>query len=215
MELHKHLDIYCERVGEGFLAEPWNLFSNGFFVLAGVLMILRASQTVSPLGVRGYGALSILVGLCSFSFHGWATLGTMLLDVLSIIFCVFFAMGLYSHKILKFPWWKTLMMYGFLLGSTYLARLFLGFEFVNGSEEYFGVWLTLLLLAAFDGEARGRKVMLGALGLFTLSLIFRSLDHPEGALCASFPLGVHYLWHMFNAGVLYQVFRRFLKQATG
>lgn len=212
MSFHEHVDIYCERVGESFLAEPWNLFSNGFLVLAGVLIILRASRTIAPTMMKSYGALVVLVGVCSFSFHGWATQGTMMLDVLSIALCVFFIIGAYGYRVLGYSWWQLALVYAGLISSTVLVSKFLDFEVLNGSQSYLGIWLTMLVLGAFDLRSSGRWTMLQALGLFSLSLLIRTADAPEGALCEAFPLGVHYLWHALNAWVLYQVMKCFAKR---
>jgi hypothetical protein len=46
--------------------------------------------------------------------------------------------------------------------------------------------------------------MLVAAGLFVVSLIFRIVDLD---ICAAWPLGTHFLWHLFNAAVLYTVLR--------
>jgi hypothetical protein len=37
-----------------------------------------------------------------------------------------------------------------------------------------------------------------------VSLVFRSIDQ---AVCASFPLGTHFLWHCLNGLVLYLLLR--------
>ncbi len=58
-----------------------------------------------------------------------------------------------------------------------------------------GVGIAGLLLHEWEA---GRALLLAAC-LFGLSLTFRSLDD---ALCPSWPVGTHFLWHMLNALVL-------------
>src|SRR5262249_32960285 len=53
------------------------------------------------------------------------------------------------------------------------------------------------------GHKAGQAMMVGA-GLFVVSLTFRIVDLD---VCATWPLGTHFLWHLFNAAVLYTVLR--------
>ena len=55
----------------------------------------------------------------------------------------------------------------------------------------------------FHGHKAGQAMMVGA-GLFVVSLTFR-IVHLD--VCATWPLGTHFLWHLFNAAVLYTVLR--------
>jgi len=42
--------------------------------------------------------------------------------------------------------------------------------------------------------------LLLAAAIFVVSLTFRSIDM---TVCAALPVGVHYMWHILNAAVLY------------
>jgi hypothetical protein len=44
--------------------------------------------------------------------------------------------------------------------------------------------------------------LLGAAGVFAVSLTARTLDRP---LCGDFPTGTHFIWHILNAIVLFLV----------
>lgn len=223
MSLFDPIDIYCERVGAGFFAEPFNLLSNGFFVLAGAMIIWRSSSALTPVGMKIYGSLVVLVGLCSLSFHGWANQLTMGLDVLSILLCVFFVIFIFSRKILSLAIWQLALVYLVLVVGMVMGSRWLSFEFFNGSEDYFGVLITLLLLTMADhrlsGSAAARssgspKYMWAASALFATSLVVRMLDHPDGVLCHHLPVGVHYFWHAFNALVFYLIYLRFTTRAS-
>ncbi len=58
--------------------------------------------------------------------------------------------------------------------------------------------------ALYRRQRAAGKAMFGAVGIFLLSLTARTLDAP---ICSSFSLGTHFLWHIFNAILLYVVVR--------
>ena len=206
MDLWKYVDIYCERVEEGFFAEPVNLLSNGFFVFAGAMIIWFASRSAQAQQVRIYGALVAFIGGCSFLFHSFANQWSMIADMASIAACVFYVLYLYTHYILQFSLLRKALIFALLVGLSILLPMVISSTYTNGSEGYFGIWLVLLLLTVLDPVPAGRGVMVQVLGLFTLSLCVRSLDM---AVCREFPLGVHFLWHTFNALLLYRLAQRF------
>ena len=84
MSLSAPIDIYCERLGPGLLAEPLNLFSNLSFLIAAILatrIYLRERAT--------RGRLLIVVGLYAIAigsalFHSFATGWAQLADVIPI-----------------------------------------------------------------------------------------------------------------------------------
>ena len=72
---------------------------------------------------------------------------------------------------------------------------------VGGSAAYLAVALLIALYALalrrrLPHVARG--LALGA-ALLALSITFRALDGP---LCAAWPIGTHFLWHLLNAAML-------------
>jgi hypothetical protein len=60
---------------------------------------------------------------------------------------------------------------------------------------------------AFILPILGRNILFVALGLFAVSLTFRTLDN---AVCDTLPLGTHFLWHVLNGCVLYLTTRGYL-----
>ena len=52
------------------------------------------------------------------------------------------------------------------------------------------------------------RMLLAAAAVFAVSLTLRTLDEP---VCASFPAGTHFLWHLLNATVLFMVTRALVK----
>ncbi|MCY4444092.1 MAG: ceramidase domain-containing protein [Proteobacteria bacterium] len=207
--MYEHIDIYCERLNPSFLAEPVNLFTNLLFVLAGCLVIYRASSYQLSLQLRIYGFLVALVGVASFSFHGFANSLTQSFDVISILFCVIFAIFFYGYYILHYKTIKIILLYLFLFSTTALSSQFLDFDIFNGSHGYFGVWLTLAALGLLDPQKPQKYITFQALALFSLSLVLRSIDDQDQKLCDIFPLGTHFLWHSINALLLYHLAKRF------
>jgi hypothetical protein len=53
-------------------------------------------------------------------------------------------------------------------------------------------------------DHQAARWLFGAASLFTFSLLLRSLDN---ALCADWPSGLHFGWHLLNDAVLYLAVR--------
>jgi hypothetical protein len=68
------MDVYCERVGPGLLAEPLNAISNVSFLLAAwaAWVLARRVGALSP-GVQVLVALGVSVGVGSILWHTFAT----------------------------------------------------------------------------------------------------------------------------------------------
>ena len=67
------VDIYCERLGPEFWAEPANALTNAFFLVVAWLTWRRAKalDTVSP-AVWALVVLLCAIGIGSFLFHTFA-----------------------------------------------------------------------------------------------------------------------------------------------
>ena len=77
MDWTAQLDGYCERLGPGLWAEPWNLVTNAGFLVAAILMARRCR------GMAGGEALALIlfvIGIGSALFHSYATGWAMLAD---------------------------------------------------------------------------------------------------------------------------------------
>jgi hypothetical protein len=53
--------------------------------------------------------------------------------------------------------------------------------------------------------------LLTAGGLFTMSLVFRTVDN---AVCAALSAGTHFLWHILNAWLLYLLVSLLIQQKS-
>ena len=157
------------------------------------------------------GVILAAIGIGSYLFHTHATVWAVTADVIPIIlfsltyifaanrdywgFSLLPALGLTA---LYFPY------------AALVSALASELPFFRISGEY---WSLPLLIGAYawllrtraPGTARG--LALGA-GILVVSLTFRSLDE---ILCAAFPLGTHFLWHILNGimlGWMIEVYRR-------
>lgn len=190
------VDFYCERIGPGFGAEPLNTASAAAFLLVGLIAFALAPAADD----RRAAAALAAVGLASMLMHGFA------LGVLAQV-------DLWVNR-LYLALLAALMLRR--LGGTGLAAALAGgvaaaaaLELLPGLTAVratLGIaadpYTLLVLVFALSAAAIGRAAPASARGLALAALIlaaglpFRFLD---GALCASWPSGTHWLWHLSNA----------------
>ncbi len=152
-----------------------------------------------------------MVGLCSLAFHVFATRFTGLLDTLSIIAFILIAAVVTVHLVWEVPWrWVWLVAPGYLafaLGlNAVLAtiggeRPVLGGGYLPALVGLVGFGLAIRLTAPAESRRFG-TLLLWTAALFAVSLTLRTLDGP---LCGDLPVGTHFLWHCFNATVMFLV----------
>lgn len=206
------IDIYCERLGPAFWAEPANALTNAAFLVAAAAAWMLATRSArrDPL-VRTLIAVLALIGFGSFAFHTLATRGAVLFDVIPIAIFIhlYFYAGL--RRFLSLPVLTSIVativffVAGLAIGQAGQGKL-------NGSISYAPAVIGLLIMAAathFSGNATAKYAravprLLGIGVVFLVSLTFRTVDD---AVCSAWPLGTHFLWHMLNALVLYLLAR--------
>ena len=202
MDLTRAIDIYCERIDTAFWAEPVNAVTNLAFILA-ALYGWRLAAKRGDLGpaVIVLVVLAAAVGTGSFLFHTYAQAWAGMADVIPI--------GLFS---MAFAFVSIRRFFGFsaiqagaavlaIIGAFYLAWATAGLPRVGGSTLYSPAVIYLGAMAALLLGLRhpAAWTMTAAVAIFSASLYFRGLD---GRICADFPLGTHFLWHIFN-GLLF------------
>lgn len=196
---------YCERSGDGLWAEPVNAITNLVFIVAGLLLLrllARRDGPPAPWEAVVLVFLVLAIGVGSGLWHTLATPWSALADVLPITLYINVFLVSYLARACRCG----------LAAGTGLFLLFHGVNaglaaalpvgFLNGSVFYLPAWTSLGLMA-LHSRGRGHEghgLLAAAFGVFTLSLAFRSVDN---ALCASLPLGTHFLWHLLNGVVLY------------
>ena len=198
---------YCERRGHGFWSEPVNALTNIAFLLAAAAAFAlwrRRRETDNP--ALALIVVTALVGSGSFIFHTVATRGAMLFDVIPI------ALFIYGYFLLALR-----RFFGLgALASTAITLLFAAgsylvensFHGLHGSVGYLPALGAMICFAALLWPRTRRRQTAAGLALaalvFAASLTFRTMD---GDVCAGFPLGTHFLWHILNACVLWLLLR--------
>lgn len=210
-----YIDLYCERTGPGLWAEPVNALTNLAFLAAALLLARLLAQ--APPAVRRDPACWSLVGLVfaiavgSALFHSFARRWAMLADVLPI-----------ALFILVYTWFALRRFAGFgragaTAGVAAVLAVALAVPPLTGFRggSYVAALLALVVIGGGLRIARRRAqaaaagtALLGAAALFAVSLALRTADAP---LCAAFPLGTHFAWHLCNAAVLYIVARAMIR----
>ncbi|MEQ8660731.1 MAG: ceramidase domain-containing protein [Gammaproteobacteria bacterium] len=190
------IDLYCERTAPGLLNEPLNALSNLGFLCAAALAWRAAAARGGD--VRLLAALLAAIGIGSGLFHTWATAWAQWLDVLPILVFQLAFLALYLARVAQLPPAPVAAVVGtFLLVVVGAAQARAA---LNGSLGYLPALLVLGWLGHHAWRTAREPRIAAASGLFLLALTARSVDN---ALCAAWPHGTHFAWHLLNAAVLY------------
>ena len=204
------IDLYCERIGPDFWAEPVNALTNASFIVAawGIWRFARRTAGPTPdLWLLIVTAVSIGVG--SFLFHTFANRWSLLCDVVPILVFQLIFLWLYCRRIVGFsPRLSAVLLAAFLIAAIVFRRFP---HVLNGSLIYLPALAVILILGIYHlrTAAVGRFDLLWAGGLLAVSLFFRSIDN---LVCPSFQLGTHFIWHLANGGVIYLAARAYAAQ---
>jgi len=210
------LDLYCERTGPGFWAEPVNAFTNVCFILVAWLswrLVIR--EQVQDPAIVTISAMIVAIGIGSFLFHTVASRLTHWLDIAPVFVFQLLFLGLYSRRVIKLSWTVSVISLLLLLVAVVISSQFA--DLFNGSLVYIPALLAISILGAFHcySHKAEPRLLLVAASLFLLSLFLRSIDIQ---ICSRIELGTHFLWHILNAFVIYLAMRALivnLSPATG
>lgn len=203
---------YCERTDFTYWSEPVNALTNGAFLLA-ALWVWPMTRGL-PLA-RAMAVMLAVIGLGSFLWHTHATRWAALADVLPILGFILLYLFAATREYLGAS--------GVVAGAVTMAFLpyAVGFGWALGlilpGLGANAAYLSVAALIAVYGfylrdSATGRGLLIGA-AILAVSLGFRMLDGP---VCAAFPLGTHFMWHILNAvmlGWMIRVYCRHLRRA--
>lgn len=195
------MDLYCERTGPEFWAEPLNALTNASFLLAAFFAYHTAKKhrALCP-PIRILIGLAATVSVGSFLFHTFATVWAMYLDMIPIFAMMLFFMWVYFREQIG---WSPLACGVLLAGllATSLAGLPMR-HVLNGSLMYVPAWLLFCGLGAWHirNSKRGPWSLLGAAIVLLLGLGFRTIDL---AVCGTIPFGTHFLWHLLTGVLVY------------
>ncbi len=205
MNLFQQLDQYCERTDASFWSEPFNFLTNAGFLLAAWLAwrIIKARSLENDPVLKALNFVLVMIGLGSATFHSIATQWAELADVIPIAIFVLIFLYQWPRQIIGLSRTKaSLLFLSFFAVSAIMISVFSSID-VGGSEGYFAVILYLSgfgLHQKFFLKNTGHSWLAIAAVCFAISLTFRSIDQ---AICNSFPLGTHFLWHCLNAMVCF------------
>jgi hypothetical protein len=199
MEWTVYIDAYCERTDPGYWAEPLNVLTNVAFLLAAVVMWRRTAGLA--LG-RALSAVLFAIGVGSWLFHTHATAWASAADTGAIGVFILVYVYAANRTFWRWPvWLSALGAAGFVPWAMVLTPVFRAMPFFAVSAFYWPVSALILLYAVLlrrRAPVTAQGLALGT-ALLVVSLTFRSLD---GALCASVPMGTHFVWHLLNAAML-------------
>jgi hypothetical protein len=202
MDWFRAVNNYCERTDPGYWSEPVNAITNAAFILAAIWG-WRIASAAGDTGGRVLAAILAAIGVGSYLFHTHAQIWSLYADVIPIQVFILAYLYLATVRFFAVPWWGgALAVLAFIPYAAVTARgLGALVGPLNGSIGYVPV---PILIAAYAVALRHRRpeaargLAIGA-GILALSLVFRTLD---AGICAAFPLGTHFLWHLLNAAML-------------
>lgn len=215
MDLTRSLDIYCERLGPEYWAEPLNAVTNAAFLIAAAVMWRRTAGL--PLG-RALCVILAAIGVGSYLWHTHGQVWAVILDSGSIaVFSLVFLFAANRDFLGLRPWAALGLTLLYFPYTALTGALFGALPFFAISAEYWGLPLLMgayavVLRPRVPATARG---LLAAAALLCVSLTFRSLDGP---LCGALPIGTHFLWHLLNGlqlGGMIELYRRHVLAARG
>jgi Ceramidase len=206
------MDVYCERVGPGSLAEPLNAVSNISFLLAAwaAWVLAKRTGTLSA-GVRALIAIAASVGIGSILWHTYPTMLTLILDIVPILIFLIWYIWLYTRNVIGMrSLFAVASVAAFLLG-TFLVIPYS--DVLHGALVYSPGLMVALVLGVFHATERtvARFTVLAAAGVYMAALFFRTIDNE---VCSVLPIGTHFLWHILIGLVTYLAMRSLILSTT-
>ncbi|MDD7971372.1 hypothetical protein [Roseinatronobacter alkalisoli] len=211
---NEQIIAYCERTDFSYWSEPVNAVTNLAFVIAALVVWPRTRGLVLA---RGMAVVLMAVGVGSFLWHTHATDWAGLMDVVFILVFILLYLFAATRDFLYAPGWlaalATVMFLPYAAGFSWAAGLVL--PGLGANAAYFSV---AVLIAGYGVWLRNRPVGKGLLvgaGILCVSLGFRMADE---AVCAAFPTGTHFMWHILNAvmlGWMIHIYCRHVADARG
>lgn len=202
MDWFRAVNNYCERLDGSYWAEPVNAVTNAAFLIAAAVC-WRLIGARPDAGARVLTVVLAAIGIGSYLFHTHAQVWAMMADVIPIQIFILVYVYLATVRFFEAPRWAGLAAVALFVPYAAVTARLIGAALgpLNGSVGYAPVPIliaayALALLRRAPETARGLAI--GA-GLLVLSLTFRTLDR---SVCAAFPLGTHFLWHVLNGAML-------------
>src|SRR5918993_3914587 len=161
------MDVYCERVGTGLLAEPLNAVSNiSFLVAAWAAWVLAKRIGTLSAGVRALIAIAASVGIGSILWHTYATSLTLILDIVPILIFLMWYIWLYARNVIGMrSLFAVACVAAFLLATFFVIP----YSYVlHGALVYSPGLMVALVLGVFQATERivARFTLLAAAGVY-------------------------------------------------
>lgn len=231
------IDIYCERLGSEYWAEPWNAVSNISFILAAIwgLHVARQRGDLGPVNLLMI-TLVAMIGVGSYLFHTHANLWSELTDVIPIWSFVALAVLVGTHRIGGVRPGRIAVVAAIVVAIVVVVVAMsepgsdagaggghshghsgghghshtADAPLLNGSLQYAPALIALLVfsLVSWRRQSPFAPWLSGATAVFFVSLCFRTVDI---AVCDSLAIGTHFVWHLLNGlmlGLVLQVLIR-------
>jgi len=202
------LDHYCERTLPQLWNEPLNVLTNIAF-LAVFYPVLRSLQKLSRENDMPLWDLWILTGFIAFvgigsaTWHVLASSWALWADRIPIL--LFISLYLVSCLLRVFNMSLIVALSALVLFHTVntLVQFMFPAYTMNGSLFYIPTLVILFVMTILLWLKRNksiRKYFLSACVLFSVAIIFRSIDL---VACDIIPTGTHYIWHLLIAFTMY------------
>lgn len=198
------VDLYCERTGPGLWAEPANALTNLAFIAAGLWGVWQVRRYRTGIFAEVLAWWVVAIGIGSTLFHTFASKGTIWADILPIAGFTLAYTLFNLRRFLGMGWGKAILVFAAFYAVagliTYAVPDWLR-QASNGTTNYLPPFLALAFFGAWVAATGNRAGWYNLTGsaIFVVSVICRMIDP---LVCASFPLGTHFLWHVFNALML-------------
>jgi hypothetical protein len=198
------IDLYCERTDWSFWSEPLNALTNLAFLLAAILIArrLRREQGTVAWDAALLAALAALVGIGSFLFHTFATVWAHSLDLGFIAAFIYVFVARFLTRVAGLGWFGVLVGLAVYFALERGMRAALPPDALSGSAMYLPALLALTAFTAYAWrQSDPAAPRLGvAVAVLVVALALRTIDQ---AVCATWPAGTHFLWHLLVAWGLY------------
>lgn len=198
------VDLYCERTGPGLWAEPANALTNVAFIAAGLWGVWQVRRYRTGAFAEVLAWWVVAIGIGSTLFHTFASKGTIWADILPIAGFTLAYTLFNLRRFLGMDWGKAILVFVAFYAVagliTYAVPDWLR-QASNGTTGYLPPFLALAFFGAWVAATGNRAGWYNLTGsaIFVVSVICRMIDP---LVCASFPLGTHFLWHVFNGLML-------------
>lgn len=199
MDWTQQFDSYCERTDLTLWSEPVNAVTNAAFIIVALWMWRRS---VGITGARVLCAILLLIGVGSALFHTYASAWASLADTAPIGVFILVYLFLVNRVFIDLPVWGA--VFGTLMFAPFAAIMVPLLNLVPFLRTSGFYWTVPILLVIYGLSLResvpdtAHGLLVGA-AILSVSITIRSLDE---ILCAAWPLGTHFLWHVLNAVML-------------